>query len=67
MAGEIRFGELLKLVRQHGWVLDRTRGSHYIFRKPDGTAYPVPVHHGKVKPVYVRQIKKMLEGDRPAF
>jgi len=67
MPSEIRFAELLKLVEKHGWVLDRVRGSHHILRKPDGTGYPVPVHHGKVKPAYVRQIKKILEGDRPAL
>ncbi len=63
MPSEVRFAELLKLVRKHGWMLDRINGSHHVFLKPDGTSHPVPVHHGKVKPVYVRQIKKILESD----
>ena len=63
MPSEVRFAEILRLVRAHGWVLDRIRGSHHTFKKPDGSSYTVPVHHGKVKPSYFREIKKQIEGD----
>lgn len=26
--------ELIKLFRGHGWVLDRVKGSHHVFRHP---------------------------------
>ena len=60
MPSEIRFSVLLNLVRKHGWVLDRVRGSHHVIRKPDGTTYSVPVNHGKVKPFYYREVKKQV-------
>lgn len=60
MPSEVRFAEVLRLVKPHGWVLDRINGSHHIFKKPDGSSYAVPVHHGKVKPNYIRSIKKQI-------
>lgn len=60
MPSEVRFAEVLRLVRKHGWVLIRVRGSHHVFEKPDGSIYSIPVHHAKVKPFYVREIKKQL-------
>jgi predicted RNA binding protein YcfA (HicA-like mRNA interferase family) len=60
MPSEIRFAALLSFVRKHGWVLIRVRGSHHVFKKPDGSTYSIPVHHGKVKPFYFREIKKQV-------
>jgi predicted RNA binding protein YcfA (HicA-like mRNA interferase family) len=60
MASEMRFAELLRLVRKHGWALIRVRGSHHVFLRPDGTVFSIPVHHGKVKPFYIREIKKQI-------
>jgi predicted RNA binding protein YcfA (HicA-like mRNA interferase family) len=34
-----------KVLTQRGWVLDRTSGSHFIYKKPDQPgAISVPVH-----------------------
>jgi predicted RNA binding protein YcfA (HicA-like mRNA interferase family) len=60
VASEMRFAELLRLVQKHGWFLLRVRGSHHVLQKPDGSTYSVPVHHGKVKPAYIREIKKQI-------
>jgi len=60
MSGEVRFAVVRKLVEKHHWSLIRIRGSHHVFRKPDGSTYSIPVHHGKVKPFYVREIKKQV-------
>lgn len=38
--------ELLKLLKDNGWTLDRTHGSHYIMTKGSETL-SVPVHSGK--------------------
>jgi predicted RNA binding protein YcfA (HicA-like mRNA interferase family) len=35
-------------------------GSHRVFKRPDGSTYSIPVHHGKVKPFYVREIKRQI-------
>jgi predicted RNA binding protein YcfA (HicA-like mRNA interferase family) len=42
-----------------GWSLVRVKSSHFTFEKPGQRPFPVPVHHGLVKYVYVQQIKKM--------
>lgn len=63
MPSDVRFAEVRRLVEVHGWVLVRVRGSHYIFRLPDGSIYVVPVHRNKVKYAYLREIKKLLEED----
>jgi predicted RNA binding protein YcfA (HicA-like mRNA interferase family) len=57
---EVRFAVVLGLARKHGWSLVRVRGSHHVFKRPDGSTYSIPVHHGKVKPFYVQEIKKQV-------
>ena len=59
MAGEMRFAEVRKMLETKGYQLDRIRGSHHVFVKPGCQNEIVPVHHGKVKPSYVRDIKKL--------
>ena len=63
MPSEVRFAIVHNLVEKHGWKLVRTRGSHHVFQKPDGSSYSIPVHHGKVKPAYVREIKRQVGED----
>ena len=38
--------EIMKHLKQHGWILDRIKGSHHIFIKGNKTI-PVPVHGSK--------------------
>ena len=33
--------EMCKVLEGLGWVLDRIRGSHHIYRHPDGRSVPV--------------------------
>jgi predicted RNA binding protein YcfA (HicA-like mRNA interferase family) len=36
---------MCRVLKAHGWTLDRIRGSHHIFTHPDtATQIPVPVH-----------------------
>lgn len=63
MPSEVRFAEVSRLLKKHSWSLIRIRGSHHVFRKPDGSSYSVPVHHGKVKAYYFREIKKQIGED----
>ncbi|MBC7785520.1 MAG: type II toxin-antitoxin system HicA family toxin [Burkholderiales bacterium] len=63
MPSEVRFAELLRLMKKHGWVLARINGSHHVFKKPDGNSFAIPVHHGKVKYAYWREIQRQIEGD----
>ena len=62
MASEERFPVVWKLLERHGWMLVRINSSHHVFKKPGAPDVSIPVHHGKVKPFYVRQVKKLIEG-----
>ncbi|HEV3415640.1 MAG TPA: type II toxin-antitoxin system HicA family toxin [Pirellulales bacterium] len=63
MPSETRFAEVKRMLESAGYRLGRIRGSHHTFTKPGASPVVVPVHHGKVKPYYVRQIKKLVQDD----
>jgi predicted RNA binding protein YcfA (HicA-like mRNA interferase family) len=58
MPSDVRFAEVKRFAYRNGWVLARINGSHHIFKKPDGMTHSVPVHHGKVKYQYWRDIQR---------
>jgi predicted RNA binding protein YcfA (HicA-like mRNA interferase family) len=58
MSGPERFSVVLRLLTEQGYTLARIRGSHHVFTKPGDEPISVPVHDGKVKPHYVRKIRK---------
>ena len=58
MPSEVRFAEVRKKLEAHGWTLDRISGSHHIFRKEGSRNFSIPVHRGKVRPVYISLIEK---------
>jgi predicted RNA binding protein YcfA (HicA-like mRNA interferase family) len=44
--------EMASILRQRGWVLDRIRGSHHIFKRTGHPAtIPVPIHGNKTLPI----------------
>ena len=59
MASEKRFSEVRKILNHKGYTLARISGSHHVFVKPGENPVSIPVHKGKVKPYYVRKIKKI--------
>jgi predicted RNA binding protein YcfA (HicA-like mRNA interferase family) len=60
MASEMRYSEVAKMLEAKGYFLHRiAKSSHHIFKRPSGGTFSVPVHHGKVKAVYVKQIEKL--------
>jgi predicted RNA binding protein YcfA (HicA-like mRNA interferase family) len=59
MPGSQRFSEVRKMLEQAGYVLARIHGSHHYFTKAGELPLSIPVHQGKVKPYYVRQVKKI--------
>lgn len=64
MPSEVRFAEIRKLLESHGWTLDRIRGSHHNFQKEGERPIAIPVHKGKVKPAYLRDVRKRLGIER---
>ncbi len=56
MPSEVRFAEVRRKLEQHGWIHRQGKGSHNVFTRAGGPTIVIPVHRGKVKPVYVRQV-----------
>jgi predicted RNA binding protein YcfA (HicA-like mRNA interferase family) len=42
--------ELIKILREHGWILDRIEGSHHIMVKKGKRPVPIPVHGNRDLP-----------------
>ena len=50
--------EIMKILKENGWVLDRITGSHYIFEKDGCRPIPVPVHSNKDLGIKGKEILK---------
>jgi len=59
----LRFSELLALAACHGWVLDRTEGSHHILKKASEKRLMdfQKAKDGKAKSYQVKQFLNSLE------
>ncbi len=42
--------ELVRVLKEHGWVLDRIEGSHHIMIKQGKRPVPIPVHGSRDLP-----------------
>lgn len=60
MPPDIRFTVIQRLLDHHGWKLARINGSHHIFTGPGRQPISIPVHKGRVKDVYRRQVEKAI-------
>jgi len=47
------------MLEKKGYELTKISGSHHIFTKKDSLPVSIPVHNGKVKVFYVKQIEKI--------
>ena len=54
------YKEINKLLIKNGWVLIRTKGSHYQYKHPDGRTVTVP-NHGS-KDISINVIKNIESG-----
>jgi predicted RNA binding protein YcfA (HicA-like mRNA interferase family) len=63
MAGGRRFAEVKIMLESAGYELARVNGSHHVFTKEGEQPLSIPVHQGKVKPYYVRQVERICRGD----
>jgi len=60
----VRFDELERLLDLYGWALDRSRGSHFGFRR--GTEkIVIPFRRPHVLAVYVRLVLNLTAKDDP--
>ncbi len=47
MMRTMRSADLVRELRHNGWLLDRVRGSHHVFKHPDRTGLLVVPHPKK--------------------
>jgi predicted RNA binding protein YcfA (HicA-like mRNA interferase family) len=59
VASEQRFNQVKKILEKKGYKLTRISGSHHIFTRKNSLPVSIPVHNGKVKAFYVKQIEKI--------
>lgn len=59
---EAKFSDVHAILDLHGWTLARTKGSHHIYKSPDGSQMiTVPTVSGRrVKRRYLDEICKLL-------
>jgi predicted RNA binding protein YcfA (HicA-like mRNA interferase family) len=60
MPGEVAFRDVRRKLEEHGWTLDWISGSHHVFRKEGEQPISIPVHKGRVQPVYVGKVEKAI-------
>jgi len=59
MPSDVRLAASRRMLEAKGYFLERSAVASH-FRRPEAGSFAVPVHHGKVKPIYVRKIEKAL-------
>jgi predicted RNA binding protein YcfA (HicA-like mRNA interferase family) len=61
MPPDSKFTDLKKQLEQHGWEHVRTKGSHHVFTGDGRPTISIPVHKGRVKDIYRKQIEKAVQ------
>ncbi|MBX3361228.1 MAG: type II toxin-antitoxin system HicA family toxin [Phycisphaeraceae bacterium] len=61
MPSDVQFRDLRRLLEHHGWELTRVKGSHHHFRGKGRQPISIPVHKGRVKAIYARQVDQAIE------
>ncbi len=56
----VTFTEAVSVLERAGFVNFGGKGSHFGFHHPDGRKLTLPFHGSTLKPVYIRQIRKLL-------
>ncbi len=59
MPSDVPFRELRRELERLGYTLDRVKGSHHHFRGVGLPPLSIPVHSGKVKAVYAREVERI--------
>ena len=57
---DVKFNEIKNILDEHGFVLKRISGSHFIYSK-DEITFVIPSHNNKVKEIYVKRIIELID------
>ena len=51
--------QVITLLKENGWTLDRVKGSHHVMTKPGRRSVPVPVHGAEdLGPLAIRILRE---------
>jgi len=62
--GGAEFREAIQVMRMIGYEIIRMHGSHFIFESlihKEAENITIPVHHNKIKKIYVKRIQKLIK------
>ena len=65
--GDASFKEAIQVLKILNFQIKRMKGSHFFFQKGEGKTaknITIPVHNGKVKKRYVRDIIKIIKQEK---
>ena len=57
----VTFDEAVYVLERAGFVRDGGKGSHQVYRAPDGRKIALPCHGKGIKPIYIKQIREFLK------
>ncbi len=57
---DVKFSDLVILLKEFGFDLKRIKGSHHVYNRDDVT-FIVPVHKNRIKEIYVKRILSLIE------
>lgn len=57
----VSFEEAKYALEISGFLFDGGKGSHQVFRHPDGRKVVLPRHGKDIKPIYVKQIREQIK------
>lgn len=57
---EMRGDEIIHILEYFGFRLISVRGSHHQFARRNHSKLTIPIHHNRVKKVYLRIIKRTI-------
>ncbi len=61
----VTFDELTTVLSREGFVHDGSKGSHQVWRHPDGRKITLTRHGNTIKPIYVKTARQLLKGEKP--
>lgn len=61
LKADASFQVVKTVLEENGYELTASKGSHFRFKKSNKPSISIPVHNGKVKKVYIKEILKLIQ------
>lgn len=56
--------KMFDLAKKEGYILKRTKGSHYIYENEDGNILVIPFHSGEVTTGMIKKVEKDIRSNK---